>query len=149
MTDDKEAFLERWSRLKLEQGKVPPAPVEKKEEPPPALPPVDQLKPESDFRPFMDPRVDKATRRLALKKLFADAHFSTPDPFEPYSIDLTGEDPIPEAMLKTLEHAKRVLFEEEKSEAATAGAAEQAGEQAAPQASDTTDTRDVADRQDT
>lgn len=127
---------------------APPAPVAKTEEPPPVLPPVEELKPESDFRPFMDPRVDKATQRLALKKLFADAHFSTPDPFEPYSIDLTGEDPIPEAMLKTLEHAKRVLFDEEKSEAAQASAAAPAGQQSAPQAAVRTENQDVPDRQD-
>lgn len=144
MTQDKEAFLSRWSRLKQEQADAPPARVEGKEEPPPSLPPVEQLRPESDFRPFMDHRVDKVTRRLALKKLFVDAHFSTPDPFEPYSIDLTGEDPIPAAMLKTLDHAKRVLFEEEKVEVAKAGATDQSGVETPPQP----DVKDVTDGQD-
>jgi hypothetical protein len=130
MAEEKERFLERWSRRKQEQAAEAPAPVEKKieeekkETPAAALPPVDQLKPDSDFKPFMDRRVDLGTRREALKKLFADAHFNVPDPFEPYSGDFTIEDPIPDEMLKTLGHARRVLFDER----------EQAGEEVAQQA---------------
>jgi hypothetical protein len=117
-----EAFLDRWSRLKqkerAEEAAAPPAEV-KQEDPPAPLPAVDKLAPDSDFKPFMDPRVDPTTRRDALKKLFTNAHFNAHDPFEPYSIDLTGEDPIPEAMLKTLEHAKRLLFDEPEKVAQT------------------------------
>jgi len=119
MSEEKqqEAFLDRWSRLKKNEqaAKEAPPPAEAKQDAPPApLPPIEDLKPDSDFKPFMDPRVDTGTRRSALKKLFTDAHFSAIDPFEPYSIDLTGEDPIPEEMLKTLSHAKRLLSEEPK-----------------------------------
>jgi hypothetical protein len=117
MSADNERFVSRWSRLKQEQAKeqakepdAPPA--EKKEEPPPQLPRIEDLKADSDFKPFMDPRVNLDTRRSALKKLFTDEHFKLPDLFEPYSIDLTGEDPIPAEMLKTLNHARRVLFDE-------------------------------------
>jgi hypothetical protein len=60
----------------------------------------------------MAPKVDAATRRAALKKLFADAHFNVPDPYEAYSGDWTGGEPIPMAMLKTLKHAKKLLFDE-------------------------------------
>ena len=96
-----EAFLERWSRLKRRQAEAAPeekapapaaeAPAQpgapaKAEQP---LPPVEQLKPDSDFTPFMAKEVDPATRRDALKKLFTDAHFNTPDPFEAYSEDYT------------------------------------------------------------
>ena len=113
MSQEKENFLDRWSRLKNEEGaKEPARPVEKKDEAPPALPPVEQLKPDSDFRAFMDPRVDGETRRAALKKLFADPHFNVPDPFEAYSEDYTVGEPIPKEMLKTLSHARRLLFEE-------------------------------------
>jgi hypothetical protein len=119
MSEEKqqEAFLERWSRRKQEraQDEANPVPAaEARPEPAPAapLPAIEDLKPDSDFRPFMDPRVDSGTRRSALKKLFTNAHFNAIDPFEPYSIDLTGEDPIPEEMLKTLSHAKRLLFDE-------------------------------------
>jgi len=109
MTQDKEAFLERWSRRKLEQPAQAPAPVETKAEAPaPVLPPVEELKPESDFTPFMQAKVDPATRRDALKKLFADAHYNIPDPFEAYSEDYTRSDPIPEAMLKAINRVRDV-----------------------------------------
>ena len=114
MNEEKEAFLDRWSRLKREQPAEEPAPpAQNKEEPPAPLPPVAQLTPESDFRPFMDPKVDLETRRSALKKLFADAHFNAPDPFEAYSEDYTGGEPIPMEMLKRLNQARKLLFEEE------------------------------------
>jgi len=110
VSQEKEDFLDRWSRLKQERDEAKP-PVEKRDEPPPALPPVEQLKPDSDFKPFMDPRVDGETRRAALKKLFADAHFNVPDPYEPYSRDF-NEEPLPAEMLKTLKHARRLLSDE-------------------------------------
>jgi hypothetical protein len=122
VSQDKEAFLDRWSRLKEEKAKEEAKPVEKKDEsPPPVLPPIEQLKPDSDFRPFMDPRVDGETRRAALKKLFAgDPHFNLPDPYEAYSGDYTVGEPIPKEMLKTLDHARHLLFEEEKPPVETA-----------------------------
>ena len=108
MTQDKEAFLERWSRLKREQPEATPAaPVEKAEqagadEPAVALPRVEDLTPDSDFAPFMNPKVDDATRRSALKKLFTDPHFNLPDQYEPYSADFTKSEPIPELMLAAI-----------------------------------------------
>lgn len=143
MTKEDETFLARWSRLKREARTEPP----KAPAPPPAaaqtaslqgssaaavapaaeappLPPVETLTPESDFRPFMAANVPPQTRQAALKKLFADAHFNVPDPFEAYSEDYTRAEPIPRAMLKALEHAKRLLTEE----------SEQPGTAQAPQA---------------
>jgi hypothetical protein len=112
--EDKEAFLSRWSRLKQEQARPESLPQEKKEEAPqPVLPPADQLTPESDFAPFMHPKVSDALRRVALKKLFGDPHFNVPDPYEAYSGDWTGGDPISEELLKTLNQARTVLFREE------------------------------------
>ena len=112
MAEEKEPFLARWSRLKKE------TPVEKKDEAPaPALPPVENLTPESDFSGFMNPKVQDALRRVALKKLFSDPHFNLPDPYEAYSGDWTGGEPISEEMLATLNQARRLLFtEEEKTE---------------------------------
>ena len=75
----------------------------------PPLPPVDQLTPESDFSGFMNPKVEDALRRVALKKLFSDPHFNIPDPYEAYSGDYTGGEPIPPAMLATLEQMKALL----------------------------------------
>ena len=53
--DKKEAFLDRWSRLKRES-----VPEKQEETPKPATPPVDRLTPESDFTPFMHPKVEDA-----------------------------------------------------------------------------------------
>ena len=127
MAQEKENFLGRWSRLKHEEKKAPAA---KDEQPAPTLPPVDKLTPESDFSGFMHPKVEDALRRVALKKLFLDPHFNQPDPYEAYSGDWTGGDPISEELLKTLNQARTVLFREEeeqkkKQEADAAAAAEQ------------------------
>ena len=112
MTDEKEPFLSRWSRLKRE------APAEKPAETPaPVLPPVENLTPESDFSGFMHPKVEDALRRTALKKLFSgDPHFNLPDPFEAYSGDWTGGEPIPPEMMATLNQAKDWVFRKEEKE---------------------------------
>ncbi|HZE59777.1 MAG TPA: DUF3306 domain-containing protein [Burkholderiales bacterium] len=114
MSEEKEAFLSRWSRLKREP------PIEKTAEPetpapvlPPALPPVESLTPESDFAGFMHPKVEDDLRRLALKKLFGDPHFNVADPFEPFSGDWTGGEPITPELLATLNQARSVLFSEQ------------------------------------
>jgi hypothetical protein len=120
VADEKEAFLDRWSRLKRDS-------VQEKEEESPksSLPPVDKLTPESDFTGFMHPKVEDALRRVALKKLFSDPHFNVADPFEAYSGDWTGGEPIPEEMLAALNQAKRLLFDERK-EAEAKGQEEEA-----------------------
>jgi hypothetical protein len=116
MAEDKEAFFSRWSRLKREQ------PAEQKAEPEvpatvpatvPALPPVETLTPDSDFAGFMNPKVKDELRRLALKKLFVDPHFNIPDPFEPFSGDWTGGEPITPELLATLNQARTVLMSEQ------------------------------------
>jgi hypothetical protein len=114
MAEDKEAFLNRWSRLKKEQKELPA----KDEAPAPSLPPVDKLTPESDFSGFMNPKVEDALRRVALKKLFSDPHFNVADPFEAYSGDWTGGEPIPEEMLAALNQAKQLLFSEKQEKPA-------------------------------
>jgi hypothetical protein len=108
MAEEKEKFLSRWSRLKKE-SKTEPVP----EAPAPVLPPVEKLTPESDFASFMHPKVEDALRRVALKKLFSDPHFNVPDPFEAYSGDWTGGEPIPEEMLKTLNQARDLIFKDD------------------------------------
>lgn len=164
MSEDKEPFLSRWSRLKTEAreapGEAPPetgspalpvggagsasgADVPPSPEP---LPPVHELTPESDFKPFMHPQVDPGMRRAALKRLFADSRFNVPDPFEAYSEDYTGGEPIPMEMLKTLNQAKRLLFDdaEKTAQAGTEKAREAPDGPEAPQGP-----QDGAARQDT
>ena len=123
MAHDNETFLKRWARLK---GQTKELPEKKDESEAPVLPPVDKVTPESDFTGFMHPKVEDALRRVALKKLFSDPHFNLPDPFEAYSGDWTGGEPIPEEMLATLNQAQRLLFSEKKDEKEEASAEEKA-----------------------
>jgi hypothetical protein len=116
MSQDEEAFLSRWSRLKREAPEREKEIEEKKAleaQPAPVLPPVEALTPESDFRDFMHPKVDDKLRRVALKKLFSDPHFNIPDPYEAYSGDWTVGEPITPELLATLNQARTVLFPEE------------------------------------
>jgi hypothetical protein len=136
MTTD-ERFVSRWSRLKKEARQTeeeppeakpasapvvpaPPAPVKEATGPasaPPELPPVESLKGlASVYTEFLKPGVDESLRRSALKKLFADPYFQTFEKFEAYCEDYTQGEPIPAAMLRTLEHAKGLLFDEKEEE---------------------------------
>jgi hypothetical protein len=121
VSDEKEPFLARWSRLKRE------APAQRNDDapaPPAAVPPIEKLTPESDFAAFMNPKVKDELRRLALKKLFSDPHFNVPDPFEPYSRDWTVGEPISEELLATLNQARTVLFTEQEKQPAPVQKAE-------------------------
>ena len=114
--EEKEAFLSRWSRLKREAPEKEKALEEKKAleaQPAPALPPVETLTPQSEFAGFMHPKVEDALRRVALKKLFSDPHFNTPDPFEPFSGDWTVAETIPPELLAKLNQARSALFSPE------------------------------------
>jgi hypothetical protein len=137
--DDKENFASRWSRRKIEARKdkppepkpssgpavsAAPAVANAAAAPPGApvpreLPPLESLKGlASEYTEFLRPGVDENLRRSALKKLFADPHFENFERFEAYCEDFTKGEPIPLAMLKTLEHAKGLLFgDEEKKDA--------------------------------
>ena len=145
MSTDKEPFLSRWSRRKLDSAKEPAAPQAVAPAAPPAvapgpaqsaakteLPPVDTLKGlASEYKDFLRPGVDEKLRQSALKKLFHDPHFNVMDGLDVYIDDYSKPDPIPEAMLRTLVHAKRLLFDDEKEKGATTPAAEKGDEIAA------------------
>jgi hypothetical protein len=117
--DDNETFLGRWSRLKRDQEKAPnggqaaSAVPQKQGEAPPPLPPVETLTPQSDFTGFMQPQVQDALRRVALKKLFKDPQFNVPDPFEPFSGDWTGGEAISSELMKQLHQARTHVFSAE------------------------------------
>ena len=127
---DSEPFVERWSRRKSEarseaesrktEGAAPtPAAVDQA---PPALPPVEKLDFDSDYRAFFHPKVSEDTRRAALKKLFSDSRFNVMDGLDVYIDDYSKSDPIPPAMLAGLRQAQNILQwarGEEKKEAQT------------------------------
>ena len=82
-----------------------------------ALPPVESLTFESDFRPFGNPGVDSKIRNQAMKVLFKDPHFNVMDGLDTYIDDYSKPDPIPEAMLRSLNQAKSLmLFDDETKE---------------------------------
>jgi hypothetical protein len=136
--DGDDNFLNRWSRRKhaARRGEVLPEPARPAAEvaasPAPAptaptegsapaeeLPPVESLKGlESEYREFLRPDVDPATRSAALKKLFGDPHFNRMDGLDVYIDDYTKADPIPTAMLRALNQARSLgLFKDEEPEA--------------------------------
>jgi Protein of unknown function (DUF3306) len=147
---DSEPFLSRWSRLKRERedAEQVPAPVadlsadaptpstaQAADAPLPELPPIDELTPESDFRPFMDPRVPEALRRVALKKLYADPHFNVQDMLDDFAEDYTLLEKLPAGMAGKLAHARRTLLgrdEADRIEAEEKHATEKAAADAAP-----------------
>jgi hypothetical protein len=119
-----EGFLRRWARRKTEAQSgvealpepaieapviVSPSTEEAAPAPLPTMDDVAQLTSESDFSAFVARGVDAAVRRTALKKLFADPHFNTMDRLDVYIDDYTKPSPVSEAMLASLEHAKRAL----------------------------------------
>jgi hypothetical protein len=67
------------------------------------------LGPDSDFSAFVSQGVDKAVQRLAMKKLFCDPHFSLMDGLDVYIDDFTKSDPIPAAMLASMQHARSMF----------------------------------------
>jgi hypothetical protein len=130
---DREHFLARWSRRKLEAPADAPAvsappgtaldpaqgaqPVES-----PPLPGLDSLDGlASDYRGFMRAGVDDGLRRDALKKLFTDPHFNKMDGLDVYIEDYSIESPIPDAMLCGLNQARSLFLLEEKRDAVPGG----------------------------
>lgn len=110
MAQDRGDFLRRWSRRKqdaaAQAAQTKPAPAGEA----PALPSPDSLTFESDFKAFMQAKVEEGVKRAALKKLFADPRFNVMDGLDTYIDDYSKDDPIPQAMLAQLEHAKSTLF---------------------------------------
>jgi hypothetical protein len=75
----------------------------------PTLEDVAQLHADSDFSAFVTQGVDKTVQRLAMKKLFSDPHFNLMDGLDIYIDDYNKSDPIPAAMLASLDHARNLF----------------------------------------
>jgi len=76
---------------------------------PVALPALDTLTIDSDYTPFMQPGVDDAVKRGALKKLFADPRFNVMDGLDVYIDDYSKPDPIDPAIVRTLVQARYIF----------------------------------------
>lgn len=130
-----DGFFGRWSQRKqaVREGKaldepafnqadavVPTGePNERHAEPPeklplPTLQDVTNLSSESDFKPFVARDVAPEVRNAAMKKLFADPHYSVMDGLDIYIDDYSQPDSLPKAMLRQMASAKFLnLFDED------------------------------------
>jgi hypothetical protein len=138
MAQDPQDFLRRWSRRKRDAAAQAPAQTPASGELPP-LPSPDSLTFESDFKAFMHAKVEEGVKRAALKKLFSDPRFNVMDGLDTYIDDYSKDDPIPQAMLETLEHAKATLFGRE---------ADKPKEQAEPEKKDVAQTGGAPEKDD-
>ena len=151
--DDKEAFIARWSRRKLEARENAPAaapPLAPSDARPavPAMPAAPESAPgrSPEYREFFDPQVDEKLRQAALREMFGDPHFNVMDGLDTYIDDYSKPDPIPAAMLRQLNQAKGLLlFEGEEQTAGGAAGAVSAGGGAAAAPAATADTATLAD----
>jgi hypothetical protein len=109
MSEDKEKFLSRWSRVKRETREQPPAKTAAAAGPPPELPPLDALDFNSNLKDFFHPEVDEKLRRAALKKLLSDPRFNVMDGLDVYIDDYGKADPIPPEMLQQLVQAQNIF----------------------------------------
>lgn len=133
-------FLSRWSRLKAQAREAAPAadlappppaaaagPAPATAQPAPAGPALPTLEdamrlgPDSDYSAFVARGVDASVRRQALRKLFTDPHFNVIDGLDVYMGDYTRADPMPPAMLASLQQAHAWLRAEPKEDDAAPG----------------------------
>jgi hypothetical protein len=113
----KEAFLERWSRVKREvvAGAVPQGTTEAATLPP-ELPSLEALVAqglEADFVPFMQKGVAEATKRAAIQALFKQPVFNVMDGLDVYIEDYNVFVPLTATELPGLAHARAMLFPEQ------------------------------------
>lgn len=112
----KEAFLDRWSRVKREvrAGAVPPGTVETPAQAP-VLPSLEVLAAQgldADFAAFMQKGVSEAARRAAIQQLFKQPVFNVMDGLDVYIEDFNIYEPLTAAELPGLAHARAMLFPE-------------------------------------
>lgn len=128
---DEEGFWARWARRKQGQAAAtaaqeiaPAAPAA----PVPSLPPLEALTFQSDYTAFLQTGVPAATRRAALKKLFADAHFNQLDRLDIHMEDYNLAAPLSAGLLSALQHVPAALRPPEAEPAsAAANSVDEAG----------------------
>lgn len=86
-------------------------------DPLPTLADVAGLTRESDYSRFVATGVDEGVKRAAMKKLFTDPHFNVMDGLDTYIDDYGKPDPIPLAMLRSMNQSKVLrLFDDDADE---------------------------------
>jgi len=76
---------------------------------PDTLPPVESLTIDSDFSAFLQPKVDEALRRQALKQLFRDPRFNVMDGLDTYVGDYTQPDPIAPEIVREMVQGRYIF----------------------------------------
>jgi uncharacterized protein DUF3306 len=145
-TDDptsKTFSLRRWSQRKLQAARAAaepaPAPAIVPVAPPadarvtetshvpndeaPALPPIESLTIDSDFTAFLEPKVDEALKRKALRQLFRDPRFNVMDGLDVYIDDYSQPDPISPEIVRQMVQG-RYIFDPPKTRVNEQGAVE-------------------------
>ena len=74
-----------------------------------SLPPVESLTIDSDFSAFMQPKVDEALKRRALKQLFRNPHFNVMDGLDVYIDDYSKPDPIPPEIVREMVQGRYIF----------------------------------------
>ena len=74
-----------------------------------SLPPVESLTIASDFSAFMQPEVNEALKRRALKQLFRDPHFNVMDGLDVYIDDYSKPDPIPPEIVREMVQGRYIF----------------------------------------
>jgi hypothetical protein len=81
--------------------------------PPQELPPLESLTAESDFRAFMQPGVDDALRRTALRKMWQNPVYGVVDELDPFRADFAAFTPLGDIVTSDMKfHAERLLREQ-------------------------------------
>jgi hypothetical protein len=109
---DEEGFWARWARRKQDQATETAAQEIEPAQPAasvPSLPPLEELTFQSDYNVFLQAGVPAATRRAALKKLFADAHFNQLDRLDIHMEDYNLAAPLSAGLLSALQHVPAAL----------------------------------------
>lgn len=130
MDEEKENFLKRWSRLKRAEPKPSKVPVPLEgtsvasgtaapNPPTVPLPAAESLEFSSDFTAYMQTGVEKVLRRAALQKLFQTEHFNVMDGLDVYVDDYNSFEPIDEELLRKLNQARGLLFDDELTKTGT------------------------------
>ncbi|MCZ6732145.1 MAG: DUF3306 domain-containing protein, partial [Gammaproteobacteria bacterium] len=129
-----EGFLSRWSRRKREadapeqladvdaraaESEIAQTPAGDTVESASAktdadMPPIETLDENSDYSPFLSPKVSEKLRRVALRKLFHMAAFNIRDGLDDYDDDFTVFEPLGDTITADMRH--QMEREKEKEE---------------------------------
>ena len=93
------------------------------------LPPLESLTIDSDFSPFMQPGVDEALKRSALRKLLRHPRFNVMDGLDVYIDDYSKPSPLEPELVRTLAQA-RYLFNPPKTRVTAEGIVEDVPDEA-------------------